>query len=126
MRSRMAPRRTAIVTGANHGIGAATARALARSGCAVLCTFLRTYDPDDPGTPEAYRDHRAGDATGGIDRIRADGGEAAADGPGTPEAYRGQRAGDGREVIAGIRADGGEGAAEEAALSEPATPARLF
>lgn len=32
---------TAIVTGANHGIGAATAMALARRGCAVLCTFLR-------------------------------------------------------------------------------------
>ena len=32
---------TAIVTGANHGIGAATARALARQGCAVLCTYVR-------------------------------------------------------------------------------------
>jgi 3-oxoacyl-[acyl-carrier protein] reductase len=74
----MAPRHTAIVTGANHGIGAATAQALARSGCAVLCTFLRTYDPDGPGTPETYRDHRAGDATAVIDRIRAGGGEAAA------------------------------------------------
>ena len=42
---------TAIVTGANHGIGAATAVALARRGCAVLCTFLRVEDPDDPGTP---------------------------------------------------------------------------
>jgi 3-oxoacyl-[acyl-carrier protein] reductase len=29
---------TAIVTGGNHGIGAATAVALARQGCAVLCT----------------------------------------------------------------------------------------
>ncbi|HWG63502.1 MAG TPA: SDR family NAD(P)-dependent oxidoreductase, partial [Streptosporangiaceae bacterium] len=37
--------RTAIVTGANHGIGAATAAALARRGCAVLCTFLRLEDP---------------------------------------------------------------------------------
>lgn len=40
---------TAIVTGANHGIGATTARALARRGCAVLCTFPRLQDPDDPG-----------------------------------------------------------------------------
>ena len=40
---------TAIVTGANHGIGAATAEALARRGCAVLCTFLRVDDPADPG-----------------------------------------------------------------------------
>jgi 3-oxoacyl-[acyl-carrier protein] reductase len=43
---------TAIVTGANHGIGAATAQALAQRGCAVLCTFLRVGDPDDPGTPQ--------------------------------------------------------------------------
>jgi 3-oxoacyl-[acyl-carrier protein] reductase len=49
---------TAIVTGANHGIGAATAQALARSGCAVLCTFLRTDDPPDPGMPERYRPAR--------------------------------------------------------------------
>ncbi|HEY6501874.1 MAG TPA: SDR family oxidoreductase [Streptosporangiaceae bacterium] len=74
----MAPQHTAIVTGANHGIGAATAEALARWGCAVLCTFLRTYDPEGPGTPQAYRDHRAGDATAVVDRIRAGGGAAAA------------------------------------------------
>jgi 3-oxoacyl-[acyl-carrier protein] reductase len=36
---------TAIVTGANHGIGAATAQALAGCGCAVLGTFLRVDDP---------------------------------------------------------------------------------
>ncbi len=69
---------TAIVTGANHGIGAATAQALARSGCAVLCTFLRVDDPDDPGTPQAYRDHRAQDAAAVIARIRDGGGRAAA------------------------------------------------
>ena len=50
---------TAIVTGANHGIGAATARALAGRGCAVLCTFLRTEDPVDPGIPQKYRELRA-------------------------------------------------------------------
>jgi hypothetical protein len=42
---------TAIVTGANHGISAATAQALAQCGCPVLCTFLRFDNPDDPGTP---------------------------------------------------------------------------
>jgi 3-oxoacyl-[acyl-carrier protein] reductase len=45
---------TAIVTGVNHGIGAATAQALARRGCAVLCTFLRVDDPADPGEVIAY------------------------------------------------------------------------
>ena len=84
-----APGHTAIVTGANHGIGAATAAALARRGCAVLCTFLRVNDPPDPGTPQAYRDHRAGDATAVLARIRDDGGTAAAveadlADPGTP------------------------------------------
>jgi 3-oxoacyl-[acyl-carrier protein] reductase len=68
----------AIVTGANHGIGAATAQALAARGCAVLCTFLRVDDPDDPGTPQAYRDHRAQDAAAVIARIRDGGGTAAA------------------------------------------------
>ena len=69
---------TAIVTGANHGIGAATAQALAGRGCAVLCTFLRVDDPDDSGTPQAYRDHRAQDATAVVARIRDEGGRAAA------------------------------------------------
>jgi len=80
---------TAIVTGANHGIGAATARALARRGCAVLCTFLRLQDPDDPGTPQAYRDKRAQDAAAVVAGIREQGGTAVAmeadlSGPDTP------------------------------------------
>jgi len=33
--------RVAVVTGANHGVGAATARALAAQGAAVLITYLR-------------------------------------------------------------------------------------
>jgi len=66
------------VTGANHGIGAAAATALAQRGCAVLCTFLRIEDPADPGSPQAYRDHRAQDAQAVVDQIRADGGDALA------------------------------------------------
>jgi len=69
---------TAIVTGANHGIGAATARALARRGCAVLCTFLRVEDQADPGTPQAYRDRRAQDAAAVVTAIREGGGRALA------------------------------------------------
>jgi 3-oxoacyl-[acyl-carrier protein] reductase len=69
---------TAIVTGANHGIGAATATALARNGCAVLCTYLRVSDFADPGIPEAYRDRRAQDAEHIVAEIREGGGRALA------------------------------------------------
>jgi 3-oxoacyl-[acyl-carrier protein] reductase len=74
----MAAGHTAIVTGANHGIGAATAVALARRGCAVLCSYLRLDDPDDPGTPQSYRDHRAGSADVVVAQIEAGGGRALA------------------------------------------------
>jgi 3-oxoacyl-[acyl-carrier protein] reductase len=69
---------TAIVTGANHGIGAATAEALASRGCAVLCTYLRVADPEDPGTPQMYRDNRDKDAAAVMERIQEQGGTAAA------------------------------------------------
>src|SRR5215467_688530 len=69
---------TAIVTGANHGIGAATAVALAARGCAVLCTFWRVRDAVDPGIPQAYRDRRAGGADAVVEEIEAAGGRALA------------------------------------------------
>jgi 3-oxoacyl-[acyl-carrier protein] reductase len=78
MAERPAGAHTAIVTGANHGIGAATAVALGRRGCAVLCTFLRIEDPADPGTPQAYRDHWMRDAEPVAAQIRAGGGRAVA------------------------------------------------
>jgi 3-oxoacyl-[acyl-carrier protein] reductase len=68
---------TAIVTGANHGIGEATAAALAARGCAVLCTYLRV-DDDAPGLPSAYRANRARDGAPVADRIQAGGGRALA------------------------------------------------
>ncbi len=71
-------RHTAIVTGANHGIGAATALALARSGCAVLCAYWRVRDEPDPGIPRAYRDHRAASADAVVAEIQAAGGLAVA------------------------------------------------
>ena len=70
--------RIALVTGANHGIGAATAVALAQRGCAVLCTYLRVQDGPDPGTPQAYRDHRAETADPVVAQIEAAGGRAVA------------------------------------------------
>jgi 3-oxoacyl-[acyl-carrier protein] reductase len=64
--------------GANHGIGAATAVALARRGCAVVCAYLRLQDEVDPGTPQAYRDHRSGTADAVVAQIEAAGSHAVA------------------------------------------------
>lgn len=69
---------TAVVTGANHGIGAATAITLARQGCGVLCTYLRVDDAADPGIPQAYRDNRAMAADAVVAQIAAAGGQAVA------------------------------------------------
>jgi 3-oxoacyl-[acyl-carrier protein] reductase len=69
---------TALVTGANHGIGAATSIALARTGCAVLCTYLRVEDEPDPGTPQAYRDRRGQSAADVVAQIESAGGRAVA------------------------------------------------
>lgn len=64
--------RVALVTGANHGIGAATARALATAGCAVFIQFLRVRPLDAPGTEQ-----RMQDATEVVNDIRRFGGRAA-------------------------------------------------
>ncbi len=55
--------RVAIVTGANHGIGEATARLLANEGVAVLLNYLRIDDEADLSQPEEYRKQRASDAS---------------------------------------------------------------
>lgn len=68
--------RIAIVTGANHGIGAATARVLAARGAAVLVTSWRLDDPPDPGTPDTYREARAASGEAVVEDIAASGGRA--------------------------------------------------
>jgi len=72
------PAHVAIVTGANHGIGAAVAAALASRGIAVLASYLRLEAAPDPGIPEPYRRNRADDAAGVADQIRASGGSVLA------------------------------------------------
>lgn len=55
--------RVAIVTGANHGIGAATARALASQGVRVFITYYRAETPfSDSELEEAERKGVRGDA----------------------------------------------------------------
>jgi 3-oxoacyl-[acyl-carrier protein] reductase len=69
--------RVAIVTGANHGIGAATAVALANHGARVLLTYLRVDDSADD-VPETYRMNRARDASQVVRAIEHGGGLAKA------------------------------------------------
>jgi 3-oxoacyl-[acyl-carrier protein] reductase len=68
----------ALVTGANHGIGAATARALAARRAAVLVSYLRIPDPGDRGGPALYRDNRASDASQVLAAIKKRGGKVVA------------------------------------------------
>jgi 3-oxoacyl-[acyl-carrier protein] reductase len=68
----------ALVTGANHGIGAATALALASCGAGVVVTYLRIPDPGEAGGPEEYRRNRAMNADHVIAKIRETGGRAMA------------------------------------------------
>jgi len=68
----------ALVTGANHGIGAATARTLSACGARVLLSYLRLDDAPDPGIPESYRRSRALNADPVLEAIRTAGGQATA------------------------------------------------
>jgi NAD(P)-dependent dehydrogenase (short-subunit alcohol dehydrogenase family) len=70
--------RVALVTGANQGIGAATARALAAHGVAVLLTYLRLDPAAHAGEPypAEYGQARAAGAEQVARQIRDGGGTA--------------------------------------------------
>jgi 3-oxoacyl-[acyl-carrier protein] reductase len=96
--------RIALVTGANHGIGAATARALAAEGAGLFITSFRR----PPRFDAAARS------------------EALASGNGGPELYEARQQQAPELVVADIAERGGQAAALEADLADPAAIPALF
>lgn len=76
--SRSLSGQVALVTGANHGIGAATAAALAARGADVALSFLRIDRRSDPDRSSDYASARAADATATVERVVALGRRATA------------------------------------------------
>jgi 3-oxoacyl-[acyl-carrier protein] reductase len=96
--------RVVLVTGANHGIGAATAKAFAAEGARVFINYLR-LSPEDYGISEDEANQ--------------------ANTPGSAF-YRLRQAASADEVVQEIRDSGGQAEAWEADLADPATIPQLL
>jgi 3-oxoacyl-[acyl-carrier protein] reductase len=96
--------RVVLITGGNHGIGAATARAFAVQGARVFITYLRLSPRDYGIEPEEAR--RAKE-------------------PGLP-LYHATQARSADEVVGEIRKGGGMAESWETDLADPATIPELF
>lgn len=69
------PRHVAIVTGANHGIGAAVCIELARTGASVVAAYF-PVEHRSSLDEDQYAKNRAGDAGWVVEKIQNGGGEA--------------------------------------------------
>ena len=68
----------AVVTGANHGIGAATALTLASCGADVVVSYLRVPNNGEAGGPDVYRRNREMTADHVVTEVTRRGGRAIA------------------------------------------------